>query len=56
MAPAGFELTPANERPQIHALDRKTTGIGAKTPDNNLIKMYFSISEIVYEDGQTLFK
>jgi hypothetical protein len=29
MPPAGFELTiPASERPLIHALDRKATGIG----------------------------
>jgi hypothetical protein len=30
MPPAGFEpVIPANERPQIHALDRANTGIGA---------------------------
>ena len=29
MPPAGFEpANPANERPQNHALDRATTGIG----------------------------
>ena len=31
MPPAGFEPTiPASERPQTHALDRATTGVGAR--------------------------
>jgi hypothetical protein len=32
--PVGFEPTiPVSERPQTHALDRTTTGIGFRSPD-----------------------
>jgi hypothetical protein len=49
MPPAGFEPTiPASERPQIHAVDRATNGIG------NLTLKWIKLMKLIEEVMQLL--